>query len=158
VAVRSVREGRSAPTKKTGAKARVGARFASLVEGRMNPADKVSFIRSGAAAGIVNDMVEYLEVSKSAVFDLLKTPESTAHKLIRDERPLDPGATERLMRVADTVRLAEKTFGGRDAAAKWLKTPSRGLNGETPLSMLDTEPGAAEVRRILSAINHGGVF
>jgi putative toxin-antitoxin system antitoxin component (TIGR02293 family) len=158
MAVRSTQEGRRRRAKKTGARAQVAMRFALLVERRMNPTDKVSFIRSGAAAGIVNDMVEYLEVSKSAVFDLLKTPESTAHKLIRDERTLDSGATERLMRVADTVRLAQETFGGRDPAAKWLKTPNLGLNGETPLSMLDTEPGAVEVRRILSAINHGGVF
>jgi uncharacterized protein (DUF2384 family) len=33
-----------------------------------------------------------------------------------------------------------------------------GLGGATPLSLLDTEPGAREVRRILSAIDHGGAL
>ena len=62
------------------------------------------------------------------------------------------------MRIADVTRGAEETFGGRDAATQWLKTANLGLAGATPLSMLDTEPGAGEVRRVLSAIDHGGVF
>ena len=62
------------------------------------------------------------------------------------------------MSVADVTRMAAKTFGGREAATRWLKTPNLGLGDATPLSMLDTEPGAGEVRRILSAIDHGGVY
>jgi putative toxin-antitoxin system antitoxin component (TIGR02293 family) len=54
--------------------------------------------------------------------------------------------------------MAADTFGGRDAATQWLKTPNLALDAATPLSMLDTEPGAGEVRRILSAINYGGAF
>jgi uncharacterized protein (DUF2384 family) len=54
--------------------------------------------------------------------------------------------------------MAEETFGGPDAAKQWLTTPNRALNGVTPFSMLDTEPGAGEVRRILAAVNYGGVF
>jgi uncharacterized protein (DUF2384 family) len=54
--------------------------------------------------------------------------------------------------------VAEETFGGRDAGARWLKTPNLALGDATPLSMLDTELGALEVRRILSSIGHGGAF
>ena len=83
---------------------------------------------------------------------------STVYKLIKDGRPLDAGASERVVRVADITRMAEGTFGGRQAATQWLKTPNFALDAATPLSVLDTEPGAREVRRILAAINHGGVF
>jgi putative toxin-antitoxin system antitoxin component (TIGR02293 family) len=97
-------------------------------------------------------------VPKNVIFGILHTPESTAHKLIRDNRRLDRAASERVVRVADIIRIAEETFGDREAATGWLKTANLALNGATPLSMLDTEPGAAEVRRILSAINYGGAF
>lgn len=121
-------------------------------------ATKIELIRSGVQARVVDDMVDYLDVPKNVIFGVLHTPESTAHKLIKDNRPLDSAASERVVRVADVTRMAEETFGERGAATRWLKTANLGLGGATPLSMLDTEPGAGEVRRILSSINYGGVF
>ena len=121
-------------------------------------AAKIDVIRSGLPARVVDDMAEYLDVPKHVIFGVLHTPESTAHKLIKDDRPLDSAASERVVRVADIIRMAEESFGGREAATRWLKTANLGLGGATPLSMLDTEPGAGEVRRILSSIDYGGVF
>lgn len=132
--------------------------FRSFLATETSTAKKIELIRSGVTARVVDDMVEYLHVSKNEIFKVLRTPESTAHKLIKDDRPLDAGASERVVRVADITRIAEDTFGGREAATQWLKTPNLALDTATPLSMLDTEPGASEVRRILSAINHGGAF
>ena len=103
-------------------------------------------------------MVEYLDVPKNVIFGILHTPESTAHRLIKDNRNLDAAASERVVRVADITRMAEETFGGREAATRWLKSANLALGGATPLSMLDTEPGAGEVRRILASINYGGAF
>jgi putative toxin-antitoxin system antitoxin component (TIGR02293 family) len=121
-------------------------------------AEKIHAIREGVRARVVDDLVAYLDVPKHVVFKVLHTPESTAHRLIRDDRPLDSAASERLVRLADVIRLAEETLGGRAAGTRWLKTPNLGLGDATPLSMLDTEPGAQEVRRILTAIAHGGAF
>jgi putative toxin-antitoxin system antitoxin component (TIGR02293 family) len=103
-------------------------------------------------------MAEYLGVPKRVMFSLLHMPESTAHRLIRDTRGLDAAASERVVRVADVTRMAEATFGGREPAIRWLKTANVGLRGASPLSMLDTETGAREVRRILSAIDRGGTL
>jgi putative toxin-antitoxin system antitoxin component (TIGR02293 family) len=132
--------------------------FRALVTAQTPIATKIDAIRSGVPARVVVDMVQYFDVSKSDIFRVLRTPESTAHKLIKDNRPLDAGASERVVRVADIARIAEETFGKREAATQWLTTPNLALGNATPFSMLDTEPGAIEVRRILSAINHGGVF
>jgi len=119
-------------------------------------AQKIDVIRSGVRARVVDDMVEYLDVPKNVIFSILHTPESTAHRLIKDNRTLDAAASERVVRVADITRMAEESFGGRAAATRWLKSSNLALGGATPLSMLDTEPGAGEVRRILSSINYGG--
>jgi putative toxin-antitoxin system antitoxin component (TIGR02293 family) len=139
-------------------KARRAAAFKAFVARDTPAAKKIDVIRNGVVARVVDDMVQYLDVPKNIIFAVLRTPESTAHKLIKDNRPLDSAVSERVMRVADVTRMAEETFGGRAAATQWLKTANRALAGATPLSLLDTEPGAREVRRILSSINYGGAF
>ena len=141
------------PTSKTRA-----TMFTAFVSKDTPSAKKIDVIRAGVVARVVNDMVEYLGVPKNVVFGVLHTPESTAHRLIKDNRNLDSAASERVVRVADIARMAEETFGGREAATRWLKSTNLALGGATPLSILDTEPGAAEVRRILRSINYGGAF
>jgi putative toxin-antitoxin system antitoxin component (TIGR02293 family) len=132
--------------------------FQTFLRTETPTAARIDVIRSGVPARVVDDMVEYLDIPKHVIFGVLHMPESTAHKLIKDNRPLDSAASERVVRIADIIRTAEETFGGRSAATRWLKTANLGLGGATPLSMLDTEPGAGEVRRILSSIDYGGVF
>ena len=132
--------------------------FQTFLRTETPTAARIDVIRSGVPARVVDDMVEYLDIPKHVIFGVLHMPESTAHKLIKDKRPLDSAASERVVRVADIIRTAEETFGGRSAATRWLKTANLGLGGATPLSMLDTEPGAGEVRRILSSIDYGGVL
>ena len=144
---------RRASTGKSGSTA-----FTKFVAKETSTAAKIDAIRTGINASVVDDMVRYFDVSKGEIFDILLTPPSTAHRLIKEKRPLDPAASERVVRVADITRTAEETFGGREAAARWLKTPNLALENAAPLSMLDTEPGAGEVRRILSAINYGGAL
>jgi putative toxin-antitoxin system antitoxin component (TIGR02293 family) len=134
------------------------ARFLVLVSRDTPATEKIAAIRRGVGARVVDEMVDYLGVPKTVIFAVLHTPESTAHRLIKDNRNLDAAASERVVRVADITRMAEETFGGRQAATQWLKTANVGLGGATPLSLLDTEPGAREVRRILSAIDHGGAL
>src|SRR5215510_5317830 len=132
--------------------------FRAFVVRDIPTAKKIDVIRGGVVAAVVDDMVEYLGVPKTVVFAILHTPESTAHKLIKENRPLDSATSERVMRVAEVTRMAEQTFGGRTPATQWLKTANRALAGATPLSLLDTELGAREVRRILASINYGGAF
>jgi putative toxin-antitoxin system antitoxin component (TIGR02293 family) len=132
--------------------------FRALVSRETPTAEKIHVIRNGVGARVVDDMVRYLEVPKTVVFDILHMPESTAHRLIRDNRRLDSAASERVVRVADVIRVAEEVFGGREAATRWLKSSNLALGDTTPLSMLDTEPGATEVRRVLSSISYGGAF
>src|SRR6266478_6617055 len=132
--------------------------FKLFVSRDTSSAKKIDVIRTGVGARVVDDMVEYLDVPKNVIFGILHTPESTAHKLIKDNRNLGAAASERVVRVADITRLAEATFGAREAATHWLKRANLALAGATPLSMLDTEPGAGEVRRLLHAIDAGGVL
>jgi uncharacterized protein (DUF2384 family) len=58
------------------------------------------------------------------------------------------------MRIALIEREAEKVFGTPSMVRCWLTKNNIAL-GSTPLSMLDTETGAGEVRKVLAAIAYG---
>jgi len=69
---------------------------------------------------------------------------------------LDTGHSDRLMRYARLYWQAVAYFdGARDAARKWLASPARALNGQTPLDFAETEMGAREVEDLLGRLEHG---
>lgn len=59
-------------------------------------------------------------------------------------------------RIAEIMAEAERTFSSSEKAQQWMAQRNAAL-GKTPLSMLETEAGACEVRKILASIAHGGV-
>ena len=81
---------------------------------------------------------------------------ATAERKIKSGSLLGQTETERLSRIALIENEAEKVFGTSDMARDWLTKMNASL-GSSPLSMLDTEMGADEVRKMLSAIAYGGV-
>jgi uncharacterized protein (DUF2384 family) len=60
-------------------------------------------------------------------------------------------------RVRAVQALAEHVFESRSIAFDWLARPNAALGGVTPLSCCATEAGARQVRRILRALESGGV-
>lgn len=63
--------------------------------------------------------------------------------------------SDRLLRVARVLAVAEETFGSRDKAGVWLRRPTRALGDERPLTLLDTAEGARAVENLLGRIAHG---
>jgi putative toxin-antitoxin system antitoxin component (TIGR02293 family) len=63
--------------------------------------------------------------------------------------------TERAIRVASTIALAEKTFGNPEKAMRWLRGKDDRLGDRTPLSMLKTEAGGKLIVSMLIGIDEG---
>jgi len=63
--------------------------------------------------------------------------------------------SDRLIRVARVLALAEETFADRSKGHDWLRRATTSLGGERPLDLLDTEEGAREVETVLGRIAHG---
>ena len=63
--------------------------------------------------------------------------------------------SDRLLRVARVLAVAEETFGGRRKAGDWLRRPTEPLSGERPLDLLDTGEGARLIETLLARIAHG---
>ena len=81
-------------------------------------------------------------MSKTEIFSR-RSPLSTAEQ------------SDRLLRVARVLAIAEETFGNREKAGIWLRRPTQALTGEMPFALLDTNEGARAVETLLGYIAHG---
>ena len=91
----------------------------------------------------------YAEVS-----DIVISPRTLKHRKSRNEN-LSTEETDRLIRVARTIGLAETIFGTRDKALLWLRSPDDRLANRTPLSMLQTDSGGRLIESMLWQIDEG---
>lgn len=71
------------------------------------------------------------------------------------ERHTDAGT--RGARLVCVVARAVEALGDPERAGAWLVSPNRALGGRTPVALLDSDEGAAEVEAVLIRIEHGVV-
>lgn len=69
--------------------------------------------------------------------------------------PLTVEESDRTVRFARIVALAESVFGERDKALRWLRKPKVRLDRRSPLDVLATDAGARVVEQALRQIEHG---
>jgi putative toxin-antitoxin system antitoxin component (TIGR02293 family) len=53
------------------------------------------------------------------------------------------------------IEQAIRVFGSEEEARLWLTEPACGLEERRPIDLLDSEPGSAQVREYLGAIEQG---
>ncbi|WP_454868452.1 type II RES/Xre toxin-antitoxin system antitoxin [Pseudomonas farris] len=87
---------------------------------------------------------------------LLNASFSTLERRRREQKNLDPVASERLDRIATVSHLAEEVFESQANAALWMSKPNKALGGSAPIMLCETEIGAKQVRRVLQALEWGG--
>ncbi|MGH8138948.1 MAG: type II RES/Xre toxin-antitoxin system antitoxin [Steroidobacteraceae bacterium] len=68
---------------------------------------------------------------------------------------LDPATSDRVVRIARIVALAEFVLENSQHALEWLREPSDLLRGRTPLAAIATDMGADEVTNMLQQMEHG---
>lgn len=88
------------------------------------------------------------------VSEIVISPRTLKHRKARGER-LSDEETDRMVRVARIVTLANSVFGNPEKALKWLRTESDRMGGRRPLSMLRTDAGGRVVERRLWQIDEG---
>ncbi len=110
-------------------------------------------IRGGLPASAVDNIVRSGKLTYREVDKVVLPRKTLAHR--KSIGTLTADQSDRLVRVARIIALAEDTFANPDKAATWLRRASAALEGETPLELLDTEEGAREVETLLTRIGHG---
>lgn len=114
----------------------------------------VDLIRHGIPSTAVDSLVSFLSITKSELSDAIDIPVRTLVRR-KGEGLLDSDESAKLVRVARVIERAEEVFEDPDAARAWLKSPNASLSGQTPMSLLDTEIGAASIMDTLGRIEHG---
>lgn len=63
--------------------------------------------------------------------------------------------SDRLLRLARIITLADQVFGNHQKALHWLRGKNQRLDGRTPLELLRSEAGGDLVRQMLCQIDEG---
>jgi putative toxin-antitoxin system antitoxin component (TIGR02293 family) len=80
----------------------------------------------------------------------------TLQRKVKENIRLSPEKSDRLFRLQKLTSAALELFEGNiPAMQQWLKTPLPVLNGESPVSYSDTEPGAQFVLDLIDRLEHG---
>ncbi|MDO9317390.1 MAG: DUF2384 domain-containing protein [Gammaproteobacteria bacterium] len=121
----------------------------------MTEDERLRNIQGGLSVEIPYGLRDALDINASVVAKLLNISTSTLERRIKSEEPLGQVASERLDRIAQITSMAEDVLESREEAARWLTRAHSALRDQAPITLCDTEIGARQVRRILSAIEWG---
>lgn len=124
---------------------------------QIGDSERLQHIKAGLSPRLGQAVRLLFNLPEAGLAELLNNSISTLERRRREDRPLDPVASERLDRIADITRLAEEIFETREAAVDWMSRPNRALGDSTPVLLCETEIGARQVRRVLHALDWGGV-
>jgi len=100
-------------------------------------------------------VLKEIELPQKQLAEIIGMTESTLTRRKRDHQALTPIESDRLYRVARITALAFEVFGDEDKARIWMKCPNDVLDGDIPLSLLETEIGASQVSDELQRILYG---
>lgn len=107
--------------------------------------------------GISTDSLSALKdrgLTFSEISEIIISPRTLKHRKARRE-PLSNEETDRVVRVARILSLAQDVFASREKALMWLRIPDERLESRTPLKMLTTESGGRLVENMLWQIDEG---
>lgn len=128
-------------------------RTAQLLE--LSEQQRLAAMESGWSSRWLLALREHLHLRSADLEPLLAMSEATLARRARHEAPLDLVPSERLDRLLEVIGLAYSLFEDPAASEAWLKASHPLLNGATPLQHCRTGIGAAQVRRVLAAIEQG---
>ena len=122
-----------------------------------NDKQRITAVREGLPFEAFTALRETLELSTEELAQLLGIPRRTLTKR-QKEGAFKPSESNAISRVARIYRETVSFFGDDVSdhadALRWLKTPLPALEG-TPLSLLDTDPGADAVSVLLKQLTWG---
>ncbi len=123
---------------------------------KVGSVERINRIRVGIDAANIIHVSDYFNVRREEIGSIIGISTATMNRKLKSNATLSPSESERLERIAEIEAEAADVFGDAEMAKKWLLKSNFAL-GSTPLSMLDTDIGTGEVRKVLSSIAYGGV-
>lgn len=125
---------------------------------------RIELIREGVPAREVGELSDLLDVSKESLLDALGIARATLSRKVRENRPLAPDESERVLGVQALIGQvqamvaeagASEDFDAAGWMSRWLTTPLAALGGATPASYLDTVEGQKYIANLLAMAQSG---
>ena len=110
-----------------------------------------------AEQGLSTEAVRVLSdrgLSQSEVYSLVIPQRTLKHRRSRKES-LSRDESDRAIRTARVLALAERVLGSEDRALRWMREPKRRFEGRTPFQMCVTGAGTQLVEEMLVQIDEG---
>ncbi len=126
-----------------------------LIHPQGGDAELVALTRRGIGAATAKTLMSRWDLEARQFAAILGTSPRTLARRVQNKQALDSVESDRLIRFLRVVVLAEAVLGDTDRALDWLRCGNRALDGVTPLSLLDTDPGVEQVEEILNRIAFG---
>ncbi len=117
--------------------------------------DLVNLTREGLPAAILPALASELDMDRRAVARVIGIPERTLSRRLSSHARFSAGESDRIVRLARVLALANETLGDMAKVSRWLQTPNRALEGHTPFGLLDTDTGVQSVETVLGRIAYG---
>ena len=117
--------------------------------------DFVELVRRGLPFASVGAAARKLGVSDEEALGWAGLPRRTMARRKAQGDRLKSGESERLLRLARAAALAIEVLGDETRAVEWLRNPNRGLGGEAPVNLLDTDVGTGAVLDELLRLEYG---
>jgi putative toxin-antitoxin system antitoxin component (TIGR02293 family) len=134
---------------------RFRSRGASLGLGASDTRDLMQQIERGFSFEALLKLEANSGVSLALLASVIGIPERTLARR-KAVGKLEPGESERLLRVSNLFEKCVELFDGDvTAAVHWLTSPKKALNREAPLLYARTELGAREVEDLIGRLDHG---
>lgn len=116
---------------------------------------RMSIARDGLPATVFGRFAEAIEVPREALARAIHVSVRTVQRRAEADERLDPGPSERLVRLADLYGQASEVVGDDTLARQWMQTPREAFGGRTPFELASSELGAREVEDLLASVPHG---
>ena len=116
--------------------------------------NKIGLVKNGISKKQLEAIKSETDFDYGTLSNLLSVSRTT---LIRKkgEDKFDASTSERIMRLAEILCYGREVFESREIFNIWVRIPSSGLGGKSPLELLDTLYGIDEVKKELGRIEYG---
>jgi putative toxin-antitoxin system antitoxin component (TIGR02293 family) len=118
-------------------------------------AELTRITREGLPVATLTSLARDLAIDRKTLARLVGISNRTLSRRVAKDERLSGEESDRTVRLARVVALAADTFGTKQKASLWLQSPNAVLEGQTPLSLLDTDNGSRSVETILGRIAWG---
>ncbi len=131
------------------------ARIAEVLGFRAVPKSEVA-LAVLARTGLATSVLRHIAAAGMRGEDLafIIPPRTLSHRIARNAR-LSVEESDRALRLARIIALADITFGEHARALDWLRLPKKQFRGLSALEMVRTEAGARLVEELLTRVDEG---